>query len=314
MAEEVDIITLVKKTFDVIGGFFSSAGKHFLYFVRFSYQNFKLLAVFLFIGVAAGAFYSQYFKVHKAETFLRLNVSNASTFSDLAKTLDAKVISEQSLSEKLNLPDSIVDAIVSIKPHFIIDYLNNGTPDFYDEKDDFKELDTLNIKMQDRLGITVKTEHLYYFPQIQNGLSYFFNTNPAFKEEKETRQSQLRQSIEYVNNEVIRLEKLSEMEYATEPKKMSLTVDSTALLLGEKPRQLYYSDITKLLRQKDSLEKVLIYSADVVSVIKPFAPTKKNENGLIKMSVICGGFFLVLGYILAAFLKYRKKISKFLNS
>ena len=313
MAEEVDIITLMKKTSNVIGGFFKKMGKNFLYFIRFSYKNFKLLAVFLLIGVAAGVVYSQYFKVYKADTIVRINIADASMLFDLAKTLDAKVVSEQLLSEKLNLSDSVVDAITSIKPHFIIDYFNNGTPDFYDEKDTFEEKDTLEVKMQDRLGITVETKQLHSFSQIQNGISYFFNTYPAFKEEKEMRQSQLKQAIEYAASEAKRLEKLSEIEYLKEPTKISLSVDTTALLVGEKPRQLYYKDVRKMLQLKDSLEKVLMYSADVISVIKPFTPTKKNENGVVKMSIAFGGFLLILGYIFAAFFKYRKQISKFLN-
>jgi len=313
MAEEIDIITLVKKTFNVIGSFFRNTGKNFLYFIRFSYRNVKLLAVFLLIGVALGVVFSQLNKIYKSDITFRLNVSNANTFFDLTKSLDNKVVSDQSLAQKLNLPDSTADAIGKIKPHFIIDYFNNKTPDFIDEKDNFVEKDTINVKMRDRLNIEVRTKNIFSFQQIQDGLIYFFSNNEAFKEEKDVHQQQLHQSIDFIEREVKRLEDLSNFEYFNVPKKISLAVDSTGLVVGEKPRQLYYRDITRLLNQKDSLEKVLTYSVDVVSVIKPFAPIKKNENGLIKMSFVFGVSFLILGYILAAFLKYRKQISDFLN-
>ena len=314
MAEEVDIITLVKKTFDAIGSFFKAIVKNFLYFIRFSYQNFKLLAIFLLIGVGVGIFFSLTSKVYKSDLTFKLNVSEANTFFDMTKSLDTKVINEQSLAQKLDVADSIADAIKKIKPHFIIDNFNNKTPDYIDEKDNFAELDTINVKMKDRLNIEVRTTNLYSFPQIQNGLIYFFSNNEMFKEENKIRQQQLNQSIEFIDREVKRLDELSDFEYFSESKPISLTVDSTALLLGEKPRQLYYKDIAKLLKQKDSLEQILLHSMDVVRVIKPFTPIKKNENGLVKMSVIFGGFFLMLGYIFTAFLQYRKKIFEFLNS
>jgi len=314
MAEEIDIITLVKKTLNVIGSFLKNTGKNFLYFVRFSYRNFKLLAIFVLIGVVAAVVFSQLNKTYKSDLTFKLNVSNANTFSDLAKSLDTKVINDQSLAQKLNLSDSVAGAIDKIKPHFIIDYFNNKTPDFIDTKDKFVEKDTVDVRMQDRLNIEVCTKNIYSFPQIQDGLIYFFSNNEAFKKEKEIRENQIRNFIKYIEYEVKRLNDLSDFEYTSLPKKISLTVDSTELLMGEKPRQLYYKDITKLLRQKDSLEKVQIHSLDVVTVIKPFAPIKKNENGLIKMSVIFGGFFLILGYVFAIFFTYRKRIFEFLNS
>ncbi|MDR0873662.1 MAG: hypothetical protein LBN27_09415 [Prevotellaceae bacterium] len=314
MAEEIDIITLAQKIFGATGNFFKNIGKKFLYFIRFSYQNLKLLAIFLLIGVVAGVVFSQLCKTYKSVAIFKLNVSDANTFYDLAGSLETNVVSDQTLSAKLNLSDSITDDIDKITPHFIIDFLNNGTPDYIDDDDNFVETDTINVKLQNRLAIIVKTKNIHSFPKIQDGLVYFFANNDAFKEEKEVRQQQLRQSIEYIDRELKRFDELSNRDYFKESKKIELTIDSSAFMLGEKPRQLYYKDITRLMRQKDSLEKVLIYSADVVSVLKPFAPTKKNENGLIKMSLIFGCSFLVLGYITAAFRRYRKRIFDFLNS
>jgi hypothetical protein len=314
MAEEIDIITLTNNVFSAIGRFFKEVGKNILYFIRFSYRNLMLLTIFLFIGIAVGVVFSQLNKTYKSDFTLKFNVSNANTFYDLTQSLDAEVISDQSLAERLNLSDSIADAIKEIEPRYIIDIMNNGTPDYVDEDGTFVEQDTITVKMQDRLNIAVSTKRLYSFPKIQDGLVYFFTNNETFRAEKEIRKQQLRQSIKFINNELDRLSKLSDFEYFNARKQISLTIDSTALLVGEKPRQLYHGDMNKLLLKRDSLEKLMLFSDEVVTVIKPFVPTKKNEYNIIKVSIIFGGIFLLIGYIVAAFRKYRKDISGFLNS
>lgn len=310
--KEMDLIDIIKEFSAWVGNILKSIGMGFLEFIRFSFQQIWVLIIFLILGIAAAVFLSSTSKAYESNLILKLNVSDSYAFYELTKSLDARIVSDQSLAERLNIPDSVADNIVSIKPHFVIDENKNGTADWIDKKDKFVETKN-SVRMRDRLSITVRSKDLYSFPIVQEGLIYFYSNNELFKAEKEIRIRQQQQTLELLQREIDRLDSLSNFDYFRNPINRTLKVDSQAIMLGEKPKQLYYADIANLKYQRDSIQQVEEIHNAIVTVIKPFTVSKSPVNGLFKMLVICCAFFLVLGYIVALCLKFRTQIWNFLN-
>ena len=310
--KEMDLIDIIKEFFTWVGNILKSMGMGFLEFIRFSFQQIWILIIFLILGVAVAVFLSSTSKAYESNLILRLNVSDSQTFYELTKSLDAKIVSNQSLGERMNITDSVANNIVSIKPHFVIDENNNGTADWIDIKNKFVETKN-NVRMKDRLSITVRSKDMYSFPVIQQGLIYFYSNNELFMAEKEIRLRQQQQTLELIQREIDRLDSLSNFDYFRNPINRTLKVDSQAIMIGEKTKQLYYADIANLKYRKDSIQQVEEIHSAIVTVIKPFTVSKSPVNGLFKMLVICCAFFLVLGYIVALCLKFRTQIWSFLN-
>lgn len=311
--KELDLVEIIKEFSAWVGKILKNIGMGFLEFIRFSFQNLKILIPVFVVGMIAAVTLSSVDKTYKSDMVLQLNVSNSYNVIELTKSLDAGLVSENSLGERLNIADSIADAITSIKGHFVIDMFNNNTPDWVDYKDKFEEKGTTHVRMLDRINITVKTKDLYSFPVIQQGLVYFYVNDEVLKAENELRFKQQLEALDIITRQIARLEKLSDTEYFKEPAYRTLTLDSQALVLGEKPKQLYHREIEKLNAQKDSLQIIMELQGDAVTVVKPFTVTKTPVRSLLKMIVYCGFIAILLGYIIAVIVQYRKQIWDFLN-
>jgi len=310
--KELDLIDIIKEFFAWIGKMLKGIGIGILEFIRFSFQQIWILIIFLILGVAVAVLMFFTTKTYESNLILRLNVSDSHVFYELTKSLDARIVSDQSLAERLNISDSVADNIVSIKPHFIIDENNNGTADWIDVRGNFVETRN-SVRMRDQLSITVRSKDLYSFPVIQEGLIYFYSNNELFIAEKELRARQQRQTLEFIQREINRLDSLSNFKYFRNPINRTLTVDSETITFGERPKQLFHTDIADLRTQKDSIQKVSEIHNTIVTVIKPFTVSRTPVNGLFKLLVIYCFIFLSLGYIFALYLKYRNQIWKFLN-
>jgi hypothetical protein len=320
--KELNIIDIIKEFFAWIGRILKKMGMEFLSFIRFSFQKIWTLLIFFVLGVIAAIVLSFCFRTYESNVVLKLNVSDSYTFNELTKSLDAEIVSDKSLADRLNITDSIADNIVSIKPHFVIDNNNNGTADRIDEDDEFVETveyvrmedqSLVHVRMKDQLSVTVRSKDLYSFPVIQEGLVYFYSNNEMFKKEKEIQLLQQQQTLDLLQREINRLDSLSNYEYFKVPKNRTLMVDSQAIMLGEKAKQLYYVDITQLKNKKDSIQKVEEIYGTIVTVIKPFTVSKAPVNSLPKLLVICCFSFLLLGYIVALCSRYKNQIWTFLN-
>ena len=197
-SKEVNLLDLIKMFNNWLKNVGKSILKLFNYLFKTSYKDKYSILVILIISIIIGQYYArpsnrQYY----AEAMAYLFGPDAQTVKEITKQLE-NVNSRNkstSLSTKLSLPDSITKNIVSITSYYVIDYLNDSTPDMVDFKNSHPLDDTLNVKMRNRIYFRIITKNIDQIPQVQKALLNFFNSNPIISLQCEAKKMELKDSI-----------------------------------------------------------------------------------------------------------------------
>ena len=320
MKEEKDtnLFDLLILFFRWIGRGFRNMFRGIGWCLQLNFQYIILTLVVLSLGVWAGFHLSQHPKrYYRVEGMAVLNGPTAhmvqETCRPLSWALPHQVPGGQNFVDLCQMSPEVATSIKRLETFFVIDNLNDSTPDIVDFKHKHNLTDTLNVRMNNHLYFRFRTKRIDKLNEIEQGLLHYFNTHPTLVKWNQLHRDNLHASLQTYNKQILYLDSLSKRAYLEDPVHAKLTLHNNSLIIGEQKKQFFYEQIAGLLYNKEAIELALM--CDTVPVYFPAHLTAfpRAINSRLKMLAIC----LILSYILAVALaagwRYRKSICAYLR-
>jgi hypothetical protein len=253
---------------------------------------------------------------YQSELTIRSNtIQNADIIQYLNKLhLYTKNVDKNELKSAMNLNDPEVKKIKDIEAFWIIDKNRDGIPDYTDFRNKHNIYDTVNIRLNDRLVIRVRSTDPNYFPTIRDGLISYLNSNELFRINNNLRLQQSREMISRLNYDIEQLDSLQKIKYFEETKNRVPDKSGQMIFLQEQKTQLVYSDIYGLYEKKLRLEAELNINNGLVTVINDFAVPVKRYNGIKYYGLLLFPVIMGLTVLLLIWIESKKKIKDFIST
>lgn len=313
--KEINLLELIGLFFDWLKKLGIYVITFLSYLLRLSYKHIVLTVVIVLLFFSFGIYLSRpSARVYSAETTAMIYGTDIQTVMEVTKQLDSYTLQngKSSLSDKLELSDSILKNIVGIKAYYILCYRKDGLALKVDYEHVNPQKDTMIIKMGDRLCIQVLTKNRNQLQKVQTALLKYLNSNPVMRLQFETQRTALAQQIDICKRENIRIDSLAKVSYYKDSEKQ-IQLANNSLMIGEQKKQLFYSELLNIQNIKASAEKDLINHTDPVVLPAGFvvSPSPLNPMGRYGLTGILLGYFISL--LLVVFIDNLKKIISFLK-
>jgi len=313
---EINLLDVIQIVFRGIGNFclylLHLAGNT----LRLLYRNKVLVLIVLAVFVAFG-FYAGRSSNHvfRAEAMAVLNGPSSHMVMEVTRRLtNASELSDfTTLSSKLNLPDSVARNIVGIHSYFVIDFLNDSTPDKIDFSGRHSLTDTLNVRMPNMLYFRVLTRNVYQMPALEQAFLNYLNDNAWILSEYDVAKNSLQRRLDMLNRETHRLDSMANISYFRFPEQQ-LEFRGNTLLVGQQSKQLIHWELVALYERKRILEQELAGFTAPVVLPTGFIVNPRPERGRLGSMAIFGflGIFVAIG--LCLFVENRKHIFGYLSN
>ena len=282
--------------------------------LAFKYKWTVIIITVLFF-IAGQYFARPSARVYKAEAMAMIYGSDAQTLREVCKQLENTLSTNKNLSlaAKISVPDSISKNIVSIKSYDVIDYLKNNTADKINFDNSHSLEDTMNVKMDDRIYIQIKTKNISQVPLFQAALTKYFDENPILKAKHEAGKKNYLDRIQICDIELQRIDSLAKIFYFKENSNQ-MKFENNQLFVGENRKQLFYDELLRINSIKGDVQSRLAEFIRPVYFPSNFVVNPHPQNGRIKYGV----FSLILGFmfsvIFALIFENTKKFIAFLKN
>lgn len=314
-SKEINLLDLIRIFFNWL----KRLGLGFLNLItntlRLLYRHKIMICVILACCVALGFYLgrpSQ--REYKAEAMAILNGSIAQTVKEVSRQLEhsSTLSNFTTLSSKLSLPDSVAKNITGIESFYVVDFLNDSTPDMVDFKGKHSWEDTLNVRMPNRLYFRIKVRCVSQLPEIETAFLDYFNTNDRLASEFNVKKNNLSREIQLLNAEINRLDSMAEISYF-KGIDQQVQLRSNTLLVGEQRKQLLYEHFLFLQEKKMKREIEFANCTDPVVLPTGFIANTRHEAGRVKYTIHCCLVGLLISILLALFIENRKCIFNYLS-
>lgn len=317
--KELNLFDLIRMFFNWLGRIFKNLFKGLGNCLQLTYQYFWLVIPITILGLVAAFFYSQPSnRIYKVEGMAMLNGPTSYLTKEIAKPLEwampKNVYENQSFGTLCNLPDSITHNIRRFQTLYVIDCLNDSTPDFVDYKQNHDLSDTTNVRMPNYIYFTYRTKRADQIPAVEEGLLHYFNTHPFMKQWNVTYRKNLKENIETHKRQLVYLDSLSKRSYLEAPTAAQLNLKYNTLLIGEQEKQMFHEDIAILQHRKYTLEQDLVRDTMPMIFTTHLSAKPQAINSRLKSCALglIGGYILAI--CIALLVKYRKNILHYLET
>lgn len=317
--KELNLFDLIRMFFNWLGRIFKNLFKGLGNCLQLTYQYFWLVIPITILGLVAAFFYSQPSnRIYKIEGMAMLNGPTSYLTKEIAKPLEwampKNVYENQSFGTLCNLPDSITHNIRRFQTLYVIDCLNDSTPDFVDYKQNHDLSDTTNVRMPNYIYFTYRTKRADQIPAVEKGLLHYFNTHPLMQQWNVTYRKNLKENIETYKNQLAYLDSLSKRSYLEAPVSAQLNLKYNTLLIGEQEKQMFHEDIAILQHRKYTLEQDLVRDTMPMIFTTHLSAKPQAINSRLKSCALglIGGYILAI--CIALLVKYRKNILHYLET
>lgn len=314
-SKEISLIQLISLTFRWLAKASLSVIRVTGSLLQLAFKYKWTVIVVMILCVIAGQYLARpSARVYKAEAMAMIYGSDAQTVKEILKQIvnTNPESDELSLAKKISIPDSISKNIVSVKTFDVIDYLKNGIADKVDFKNNHSLEDTMNLKMNDRIYIQIKTLSIAQVPLLQGALIKYFEENPVLIAKFEAGKKNFNDRIAICNTELSRIDSLAKVFYFKNNADQ-LKYEDNKLILGENKKQLFYDEMLRLNAIKGEAESKLAEFSKPVNFPSDFVVSPNPVNGRLKYGVIS----LIIGAFLSLFIVLLidniKKIFAFLQ-
>ncbi len=313
-SKEINLLDLIQMFFNwlrrLAWGFLLFLGNC----LRLLCRNLLITCVCIVCGVALGWYLGRSSnRQYEAESMAVLNGSISQTVMEVSQQLErsSHLSDYTSLSSKLLLHDSITRNITGIESFYVIDYLNDSTPDIVDFKRKHPLDDTLNVRMANRLYFRIRTKNVNQVPAFEQAFLAYFNRNERLVKEFDVKRNNLLGEVKLLDAEISRLDSMASITYLQKPL-MQAQLKWNTLLLGEQERQLLYEDLLFLQKLKGKREMELANCTAPVVLPTGFMPKPLPVHGRLFYLVVCGVLSVVAALLLALVVENRKCILNYL--
>ncbi|MBN2787138.1 MAG: hypothetical protein JXQ69_02335 [Paludibacteraceae bacterium] len=308
--KELDLFDLIAKFFNAAKSALNKTANALLWLIRFKLKNWLVLTIFSLIGLAWATY--AYLPAYRTKYIeFRVQVNGAKSFQvyDIVQALSLKIDvlnDNKNFAKTIDLPHEVVAPVRSIQPFYVIDLNNNRTPDYVDYDGSFKE-DSLNSRMINFLAIRVQIKGNTDFSALQKAIVNYLQKDTYLVKEEKERFRVLNEDIAVLAQEIAALKELREKELLEN--KLSLSFKKSAFIVENSG---YTKQILQLEKEKSILKENLSLQKEVITTYSDVLISNKKTDIFVVASRLLSS--VLVGFVLALFITYRKKIKKALTA
>lgn len=311
--------------FDLLILFFRWIGKCFQrlfhcigWCLQLNYKYLPLTIILCVIGLVVGYYLSQpERRIYKVEGMAVLNGPSANIVKEISKPLEwafpHQVHGEQNFVEKCGISAEAAQSIKRLETFYVIDNLNDSTPDQVDFLHKHNLTDTLNVRMKNYLYFRFRTKRIDKISEIEQGLMHYFNTHPTMVAWNEIHRQNLHEAMDIYNKQLFYLDSVSKRAYLEDPAHAKLTLYQNTLIIGEQKKQFFHEDIAVVQNLKEGKEIELVCDSVPLYFPSHLAIQPRAINGRIKTMLLSLMIAYVLSLLIASGWKHRQTIHDYLR-
>lgn len=311
--DEIDLPDLFIKLGKSIGNVFKSLGRGFLHVFFFLVRKWFWLAISLFLGIGLSYLFKfSTEKLYSSDITVKSNtISNAEMISYINK-LHVFCLGKntEELASAFKVKNDLVKDVKDIQAFWVIDQGSDGIPDYVDFRNRYRLVDTVNIRMQDRFIIRVKTAVPRELTAIRDGIIAFIESNQFYQGQNNLRLKQARDMLERIDYEVEQLDSLQKVKYFEESRRLMPKEGGQMIFLQDFKTQLLHEDITRLIQRKQEIETINTIYSGIVTLLSDFTPPSKPDNGALYYGKFIIPAVVILALLILLLVDYRKNITE----
>ena len=314
--DEIDLLDLFRRMGRTINNWARALGRAFLLSVVFLLRRWIPLG----LSLAAGIGLSYLLKTtsdsfYTSDMVLRENaMSNAEMISYINRLHNYCIDNNQpALANALSFNSETVKNILDISAFWIIAKGKDRVPDQVDYDHSYYVVDTVNVRMQDRLDIRVKIKSPQELSLLQNAIISYINKDSLFQQRNRVRLRQNKELLTRLDYDILQLDSLQKVKYFEETRSRKPSNGGQMIFLQEQKTQLVYTDIYNLYARKQTLEAERDLYKDVVTALSDFNLPAKRANGGLYYGKQFIPLFFGITLLLLIILANRKKLNEVYN-
>ncbi|HOP05507.1 MAG TPA: hypothetical protein PL017_12360 [Tenuifilaceae bacterium] len=211
------------------------------------------------------------------------------------------------ISQRLNINVDDVDKIKSIGAYYGIDINEDRNVDYIDFENTYDPLDSTIVRLPAVLYIKIELWKMDVYTTLKTSVVDYVSKNPFIITNNNLRIKQALEQIDYINEEVQKLDSLQNIQYFEVPKTQR-TSNTQMVVLNEKDFKLYHSILLDLKRSKQGLERDLELYGEPITILQPFTELALVKENLLSAILPKFIFFALLGFIVSILWHFRRGI------
>ena len=282
--DEIDLLDLFSRLGRSITGVLNGIGHALLHILFFMVRKWLWLGLSVAIGIGASFLIkSSTERLYSSDIILRSNaIQNTDMISYINKLHTyCREGNYAELATSLSVDESKVKGISDIQAFWVIDRGDDNIPDYVDFKNRHDVLDTVNVRMQDRFVIRVRTFTPQELVSIREGILSFVKKNTFFQQQNELRIKQNGILMARFDYEIDQLDSLQKVKYFEEARRLMPKEGGQMIFLQEYTTQLLHDDIYTLFQMRQNIERQLTIYSDLITMLSDFTPPARPENGAL---------------------------------
>jgi len=310
--DEIDLLDLLNKLWNSFSRGMEALVRVILHIFFFMIK--KLLWLILSLAIGVGFSYLLKYSTERnysSNILLKSNtVSNVEMINYINKLHTfCREGNLDELAAALSVNREKVKDIKDIQAFWIIDLGADGIEDYVDFREKHDVIDTFNIRMEDRFNIRVKTTIPQELSEIRDGIITFIEKNRFYQDQNTLRLKQSTDLLARINYEIQQLDSLQKIKYFEESRRLLPKEGGQMIFLQDYQTQLLHEDISKLIIQKQEIERMQTIYADLITLLSDFTPPFKPENGALYYGKVIIPLIFVLTIILLLVIDNRKRLA-----
>lgn len=312
-SDEIDLMDLFARMGRSLAIGIGAIGRGLLYVTFFLVRKWLWLGLSLALGV--GLSYLIKFSTERQYssdiTFRSNAVPNSEMISYINKLHTfCRERNLPELADALSVDSSKVRYIIDIQAFWVIDLGNDDIPDYVDFRNRHDVQDTVNVRMQDRFVVRVKTSVPQELTSIRDGIISFVGKNNFFVQQNEIRLSQNGTIMTRLDYEINQLDSLQKVKYFEEARRLMPKDGGQMIFLQEQRTQLLHDDIINLFTRRQYIERQLTLYADPLTLLSDFTPPAKPDNGALFYGKVLIPVIFFLTVILLLLIDNRQRLAE----
>lgn len=323
--DEIDLLDLFRRMGRTLSRWGQALGEAFLISIVFLLKRWLPLGLSIVAGVGLSyllrtsnaSFYTSdiVFRNNLVLLDMKKGRDNSGTTSELISKINKLHTfclenNFSALSDALSMKPESVRNISDVSAYWIIDQGKDGIPDYVDYKDNHSVYDTTNIRMQDRLDISIKINSTQDLNLVRDGIIKFIDSDSLYQQRNKVRIRQNHELLTRLNYDIVQLDSLQKVKYFEETRNMKPTTGGQIVFMQEQKTQLVYDNIYALYSKKQLLESERDLYKGIVTILSDFSIPAKRENGGMYYGKLVIPFVFFLTLLVLIILANRRKLDE----
>lgn len=276
--DEVDLLDLFNRIGRAMNLLFWALWKAILISLVFIVRRWIPLAISIAVGLAVSFYLSKTSpSLYTSDMVVRSNLNINDQMISYINRL--QTVDKKTLASVLGLSELTSRNIASIGAYWIIDRNHDKIPDNVDYSNSHDVYDTTDVRMLDRVDISVKIVTPQDLSAVREGILKYISENPEFMKMNELRLNHNEELLKRTVIDIQQLDSLQKVKYFRDARDKLGKVGGQIVFIQEQPTQLYHDHIYSLYAQKAKLEDDLGLYTGIVTMITDFSiPTIRVNN------------------------------------